>query len=306
MIKLLGASVAYNLYLLAFVIFLLIIMAREKKTEVFYFMNGVDISHYQKGISIAAVRPGFVIAKLSEGTTYRDKEFDNYYNDCKALRIPMGAYVYSHAYTTYGGKAEAEYALKLLAGKELDLPIYLDVEGDLLIYGKEKLMSAALAFAETVQAAGYRAGVYASLSAYRSKFDVDELRAHGVSIWLAHWGVQQPGMDCDIWQREVGRVSGYNKDIDIDVMVHDILEHKKEPSVPDEIPDDKEPPVCVMATVSPGEHTPEAAYLMGLLNKLGYDVLWNGLANCLADFQLRRGLEVTGECGEETWRELLK
>lgn len=72
------------------------------------------------------------------------------------------------------------------------------------------------------------------------------------------------------------------------------------------IPPDAEQPSCIMTTVSPGDHTPEAAYLMGMLNKLGYDVLWNGLANCLADFQLRRGLEVDGICGEKTWKELLK
>ena len=269
-------------------------------------MTGIDISHYQQGISLADVKPGFVIAKSSEGTNYWDKTFDDYYDDCKALKIPMGAYVYSHAYTADGGKAEANYALSLLAGRTLELPIYLDIEGDLLMYGKEKLMNAALAFAETVQASGYRAGVYASLSAYRSKFDVEQLRAHGVSIWLAHWNVKQPGIDCDIWQCKVGRVNGYSKDIDLDVMVHDILEHEKEPCVPAEIPSDKEPPSYIMGVVKPGEHTPEASFLMAHLMKLGYDVLWDGLRACLTDYQLKRGLPVTGTCCNETWEALLK
>ena len=61
-----------------------------------------------------------------------------------------------------------------------------------------------------------------------------------------------------------------------------------------------------MATVSTGEHTPEAAYLMAQLKKLGYDVLWLGLDVCLRDFQQKRGLTVDGICGEKTWKELLK
>ena len=45
---------------------------------------------------------------------------------------------------------------------------------------------------------------------------------------------------------------------------------------------------------------------MGHLNKLGYDVLWEGLNNCVRDFQQKRGLTVDGVCGEKTWGELLK
>lgn len=62
---------------------------------------------------------------------------------------------------------------------------------------------------------------------------------------------------------------------------------------------------CPMKPVHSGEHTPEAAYLLGHLNKLGYDVLWLGLDACLKDFQLKRGLTVDGMCGEETWEALL-
>lgn len=74
----------------------------------------------------------------------------------------------------------------------------------------------------------------------------------------------------------------------------------------DGIPSDAEPPSYIMGTVKSGEHTPDAAYLKALLKELGYDVLWEGLNNCLRDFQRRRGLTVDGICGEKTWRELLK
>ena len=69
---------------------------------------------------------------------------------------------------------------------------------------------------------------------------------------------------------------------------------------------DREPESYIMGTVKPGEHTPEACFLMSHLVKLGYDVLWLGLDACLRDFQQKRGLEVDGVCGEKTWREVLK
>lgn len=75
----------------------------------------------------------------------------------------------------------------------------------------------------------------------------------------------------------------------------------KEPAV-----EDAEPSSYIMGTVRQGEHTPEAIFMMAQLKKVGYDVMWDGLTNCLRDFQQKKGLEVDGVCGEKTWRELLK
>lgn len=188
-------------------------------------MNGVDISNYQSGIDLSAVRPDFVIGKLSEGTYFKDKSFDRFYADCKRLGIPIGAYVYSHATNAAEGRAEAEYALGLLSGRQLDLPVYLDIEGDIL--GSGGLTASALAFAETVKSKGYRAGTYASLSTYRSVLVLDALRDNGVSIWVAQWGVSQPSIECDVWQRAVGRIDGYGADIDLDVMFGDVIKAKE-------------------------------------------------------------------------------
>ena len=69
---------------------------------------------------------------------------------------------------------------------------------------------------------------------------------------------------------------------------------------------DSESPSYIMPTVKSGDRSPEAYFMLALLSKLGYDVLWLGLNACLRDFQQKRGLEVDGICGEKTWRELLK
>lgn len=69
---------------------------------------------------------------------------------------------------------------------------------------------------------------------------------------------------------------------------------------------DSESPSYIMPTVKSGDRSPEAYFMLALLSKLGYDVLWLGLDACLKDFQQKRGLEVDGICGEKTWREILK
>lgn len=69
---------------------------------------------------------------------------------------------------------------------------------------------------------------------------------------------------------------------------------------------DREPKAYIMGTVRYGDHTPEAAFLMAKLKEVGYDVLWEGLNNCVRDFQQKRGLTVDGIVGEKTWWEVLK
>lgn len=58
-------------------------------------------------------------------------------------------------------------------------------------------------------------------------------------------------------------------------------------------------------TVRSGDKTPEAEYLAALLEKLGYDVLWDGLRACLIDYQVKCGIDADGICGEKTWTKIL-
>ena len=146
-------------------------------------MIGIDISNWQAGIDLSIAKPGFVIAKLTEGTIWHDPSFTDFYGQCKGNGIPIGAYVYSHSTSADGGRAEAKFALNALAGWKLELPLYLDIEADILSAGKTALMASALAFAETVRAAGYRPGVYASAYPLKTVLDIPTLRANGISIW---------------------------------------------------------------------------------------------------------------------------
>ena len=90
----------------------------------------------------------------------------------------------------------------------------------------------------------------------------------------------------------------------------DILTGKDTAQPPDALSpeaeaDTAETAAPTLPTVRDTDHTPEAAYLKALLEKLGYDVLWDGLRACLIDYQSKTGLTVDGVCGAQTWRRLL-
>lgn len=284
-------------------------------------MTGIDISNWQAGINLSSAKPGFVIAKLTEGTIWRDPSFTDFYGQCKANGIPIGAYAYSHSTSADGGRAEAKFALNALAGWKLDLPIYLDIEADILNAGKAALMASALAFAETVRAAGYRPGVYASAYPFKTVLDIPTLRANGISIWCAAYNDNGPGVDCDIWQSSsTSRWPGYNGPLDKDTMIIDIL-GKDEPVYDDGksesgllTDDDDDIPVTPklykadMATMCRGFYGTQVVVWQKYLASLGYlDSDWiTGIYDfntqmATKDYQEDHGLAPDGMPGPKTY-----
>lgn len=90
----------------------------------------------------------------------------------------------------------------------------------------------------------------------------------------------------------------------------DILTGKDTAQPPDALSpeaeaDTAETAAPTLPTVRDTDHTPEAEYLAALLERIGYDVLWDGLRACLIDYQSKTGLDADGICGEKTWRRLM-
>ena len=181
-------------------------------------MNGVDLSHYQEGLDLSALKRGgysFAILKLSEGRGIADASFDKFYDMAQSHGIPVGAYVYSHATNASVAQAEAVYALSLLKGRVLQLGIYMDVEtvGQMQI-PKAQLAETVKAFCATVNRAGYDAGIYGSEYNAWSRLSPEDLGEY--LIWIAHYG-KEPDLPCDIWQKtDKGTFPGYNGPVDVD------------------------------------------------------------------------------------------
>ena len=191
--------------------------AAPKKTV----LNGFDISYWQgkhsKADFLKAKKAGFafVIIRTSFNRTCElDSCFENNYKAARAAGLTVGAYHYSTAVTEAQAKKEATTVLKIIKGKEIDAPVFIDLEDkcqkDL---GKEKLKAIALAFTETIKAAGYKAGVYASYDWLTNR--IGKIPS-GTYVWLAQYPKATYKGRYNFHQyTSNGAVSGFGK-IDVD------------------------------------------------------------------------------------------
>lgn len=216
---------------------------------------GVDISTYNKNINYKelAKNIGFAIIRVGFGVQYapakqKDVMFEKHYAGLKEAKIPTGAYYYQYANEIGEGKKEAENCLKYLDGKHLDMPIYYDVEdGSVSGLSKQTLTSIIKEFCETVEKAGYKAGIYASKSWLNNKIDVDQLKQY--SIWCAVYGKNDGNVPADnykyqgnhdIWQyTSRGYVTSIEGRVDMNILYAEGLIGATIPSVPETIAPEK-------------------------------------------------------------------
>ena len=174
-------------------------------------IKGMDISAWQGNISLAKFKKAkdsgiqFVILRIgytgSSGKTPTiDKVFENNYANATAAGLPIGVYYYSLATTTSKAKEEANFVIKHLKDKKITYPVYIDME-DNDAQGKQSkstLASVCNTFCETIEKAGYKPGVYASLSWFNNK--IGKITALHTK-WVAQYNktCDYKG-DYDMWQ----------------------------------------------------------------------------------------------------------
>lgn len=281
--------------------------------------KGIDLSGWQNDFTNGSLlKTGgidFVILKLTEGTGFTNSSFSHHYNMCKGQAVPVGAYVFSHAIGSAGGKAEAEYAIKVLAGRKLELPIYLDIEAsDILNSGKTQIMAAIRAFGAVIKAAGYKVGVYASRSTFQSYMDLDALRSEGYSIWCAAYNNTGAGIDCDIWQHtDKGRITGYSGNLDFNIMYNTSLLSSAGSTATSKPVTDSDISVALpqLQVGSKGAAVRSLQHL--LVRKFSISCGTSGAdgdfgkntQSAVKTFQKRKGLPVTSICDKDTWTALL-
>ncbi len=172
---------------------------------------GIDISTYQKGINLSKAKSeGVGFAILRAGFTgygtgvskNKDSQFETFYNQCKSLGIPVGAYWFSCATSYDKGKAEAEYMYNnCLKGKQFEYPIYIDVEDShwQAKAGKTAVTQAIKGFCEYLEAKGYYVGIYANSNWFNNYINTAELTRY--DKWLANWSTAKPNSpEAGLWQ----------------------------------------------------------------------------------------------------------
>lgn len=182
-------------------------------------MKGVDISHYQKGLTIQQIKDAgneFVVIKLTEGNFLIDSAAFGFYHEAYTMGFPVGCYCYSHATTAEQARREAEFLLKTLNGFPMPCGIFLDVEEPkMLELGQDKLLAVLDAWCEAIRSSGYLPGVYGSEYNLWAFITPDELPENTL-VWVAHYG-KEPDVACDLWQSsDSGHVDGYSGNVDTD------------------------------------------------------------------------------------------
>ena len=174
------------------------------------------------GVIIRAGATGYGAAH----TKFKDEKFETNYKNAKAAGLEVGAYYYSCAMNEAEAKAEAEFFASCIKGKQFELPVYMDVEStdapsDLRILGKQKLTAIIVKFCETMEKAGYFAGVYSGKYWARDYFDLSVVSRF--TFWLAHWTTKTDFTGAfDMWQYSAtGRIKGVSGDVDLNYQYKD-------------------------------------------------------------------------------------
>lgn len=197
--------------------------------------NGIDVSRYQGDIDFDAVIEsgiGFVIIRIgsttSGATLNKDALFEQNYNRAKEAGIPVGVYYYSQATTLAMAETEAEHVLKILDCRELELPVFMDIE-DKLHYnvGKKNLANVYKAFADAIEmGSGYTANCYTGLNFLRNYIDGDMLYSRSGQFWMAQYNdkmTYEKPQYVGIWQHSSkGRVAGIKGDVDLNIAYTDV------------------------------------------------------------------------------------
>ena len=185
--------------------------------------KGIDVSKYQGNIAWKQVKDSgieFAIIKAggSDDGFYTDHTFEANYRNAKAVGLPLGAYyiVGSGCVSKEDGIADAKRFLKMLEGKTFEYPVYIDLETTSPAT-KSGTTDAVLAFCQTMEAAGYFCGIYASdISGFKDRLELSRLKTR--ALWVASYGSMPKYVSSyGIWQKSsTGRVPGIVGDVDLD------------------------------------------------------------------------------------------
>lgn len=273
-------------------------------------LRGIDISSWQAGISASALNSvDFAILKISEGTSWVDPQFDNFYNMAK---IPLGAYVYSHATTEDEARAEAKKAIQLARGRALPLGIYMDVEEQKqLALRDSELTSVVKAFCDEIKAGGYRAGAYGSNGNLWAKVGVDYL-GKDVLMWTAQWG-GRPSKG-DVWQFSASdHVDGYSERVDGNKVLSERFGQLVAEIQPEPEPQPAGDEVTIkLPTLKQGDRGLHVKLMQICLISKGFSCGWMGAdgdfgaQTKIALYKFKGGSDSTVVCDAPTWKKLLE
>lgn len=192
--------------------------------------KGIDVSKYQGNIDFKKVKNAgiqFAIVRIGYGRyeSQKDEFFEANYEGFMKQGIPVGVYHYSYATNVGEAKKEAAVVLKWLKGRNLNLPVYYDIEDKSQAnLGKNTLTKMCEAFCEEIEKGGYWAGVYANKYFFTTYLDYQKL-AEKYTLWVAQYNnINTFNGKYDMWQyTSSGKVNGIKGNVDLDILYRNIF-----------------------------------------------------------------------------------
>ncbi len=189
----------------------------------------VDVSRWQGIIKMegwvqvkAAGNKGVMLRAVGNrnGVPYIDPTFEDNYANAKAAGLDVGVYYYTNAITEKLADEELAALRQALRGKELTLPVALDMEDETLaMLMPNDLTNLAAYHLEQIEKMGFFAQLYTYTNYANVHLDMARLSGRW-DIWLADYTGKTPKVQFKYSAHQhssEGRVPGINGPVDLDV-----------------------------------------------------------------------------------------
>lgn len=193
----------------------------------------IDVSRYQgeidwaqvaaagyKGAMLKTVSTNHKLSKRADGL-YIDPTFETNYRNAKAAGLDVGVYYYTYA--TSEAMADAELALlrQAVYGKELTMPLAVDVEDNRLGKLDKQSLTDLTAYAlHEVEQMGFYAQLYTYTSFAKAHLYVGGAALRPYDVWLADYTGKAPKVDFAYNAHQhtsKGSVPGISGNVDLNV-----------------------------------------------------------------------------------------
>lgn len=206
----------------------------NERYEDYTVLKGIDVSKYQRnidwkkvkadGYDFAIIRVGY--RSYGSGELFEDSTYKENIEGAIAAGVDVGVYIFSQAITEEEAIEEAQYAISLASGYQMNLPIVMDFEYASTSSGeggrlykaklsKEEATNVCNAFCNAAEAMGYTAMVYANRSMLNNSVNAADI-SNKYPIWLANYTSQTTYEgDYSYWQyTSQGSVDGISGNVD--------------------------------------------------------------------------------------------
>jgi GH25 family lysozyme M1 (1,4-beta-N-acetylmuramidase) len=189
----------------------------------------VDVSRWQGKIKMegwaqvkAAGYKGAMLRAVGNrnGVPYIDLTFEDNYTNAKAAGLDIGVYYYTDAITEKLADEELAALWKALRGKELTMPVAVDMENEALAVLKPNdLTNLAAYHLEQIEKMGFFAQLYTYTNYANVHLDMERLAGRW-DVWLADYTGKTPKVQFKYSAHQhtsKGSVPGINGVVDLDV-----------------------------------------------------------------------------------------